>query len=62
MTKKNYEFEISVEASSKAEAEAKMKALAVMVSRLTADELSKLAHIIKNDPVKTALAKKYLGV
>jgi hypothetical protein len=62
MTKKNYEFEIAVEASSKTEAETKMKALAVMVSRLTADELSKLAHIIKNDPVKTALAKKYLGV
>jgi hypothetical protein len=62
MTKKNYEFEITVEASSKTEAEIKMKALAVLVSRLTAEELSKLAHIIKNDPVKTALAKKYLGV
>jgi nicotinate-nucleotide pyrophosphorylase len=62
MTKKPFEFEITVEANSKAEAETKMKALAVMVSRLTPEELSKLAHIIKNDPAKTTLAKKYLGV
>lgn len=62
MTKKTYEFEITVEASSQTEAETKMKALAAMVSRLTPEELSKLAHIIKNDPAKTALAKKYLGV
>lgn len=62
MTKKTYEFDFAVEASSKTEAETKMKALAIMASRLSPEELSKLAHVIKNDPVKTALAKKYLGV
>lgn len=62
MTKKTYEFDFAIEASSKSEAETKMAALAVMASRLSPEELTKLAHVIKNDPVKTALAKKYLGV
>jgi hypothetical protein len=62
MTKKTYEFDFTIEASSKGEAETKMAALAVMASRLSPEELTKLAHVIKNDPVKAALAKKYLGV
>ncbi len=62
MKKKTYEFEMAVEASSQEEAESKMQALAALVSGLTPEELKKLAHIIKHDPAKTALAKKYLGV
>lgn len=58
----NYQYEISLETASESEATAKMKALAVLASRLSQKELAKLAHIVKTDPVKTALAKKYLGV
>lgn len=59
---KKYFFEISIEAKTENEADAKMKALTALASKLSEKELSKLAHIIKHDPVKTALAKKYLGV
>jgi len=59
---KKYLYEISIEAKSEGEADAKMKALTVLASKLNEKELSKLAHVIKNDPLKTALAKKYLGV
>jgi hypothetical protein len=39
-----------------------MTALITLASKLREKELAKLAHIIKHDPIKTALAKKYLGV
>ncbi|MGC4036081.1 MAG: hypothetical protein QM764_08970 [Chitinophagaceae bacterium] len=59
---KKYQYEISIETKTEQEAEAKMKALTILASKLSEKELSKLAHVIKHDPVKTALAKKYLGV
>lgn len=40
----------------------KIEALTVLANKLSAKELKKLAHVVANDPVKTALAKKYLGV
>jgi len=46
----------------KANADVKAKALAVLAAKLSAIELDKLADVIKNDPTKTALAKKFLGV
>lgn len=60
MTKHSYT--IQIEAASEKDAETKMKALTVLASKLTAKELEKLADIIKNDPLKTAMAKKALGV
>jgi len=60
MTKFSYELEIA--ASKESEAETKIKALTVLASKLNAKELEKLAHIVKNDPVKTAMAKQALGV
>ncbi len=57
-----YSYEIVVEAPTEKDADTKMKALTVLASKLTAKELEKLAHIVKNDPVKTAMAKKALGV
>ena len=60
MTK--YYYDLTIEAVEEKEANAKMTALITLASRLTEKELTKLAHIIKHDPVKTALAKKYLGV
>lgn len=55
-------YTITIEAKTEKEAEAKMQALTTLTSRLTENELSKLAYVIKHDPVKTALAKRYLGV
>ena len=60
MTKFNYTM--TIEAPAKPEADTKMKALATLASRLSAKELDKLAWIVKNDPVKTAIAKQALGV
>ena len=60
MKKFNYEFQI--EASMEMDAESKMKSLTTLASRLSVKELEKLAHIVKNDPVKLALAKNALGV
>ncbi len=58
---KKYQYTMTIEAKTEVEADARMKALTILTSRLSEKELSKLAHVIKNDPVKTALAKKYLG-
>ena len=60
MTK--YQYEISIEAKTEPEANSKMTALTTLASKLSEKELTKLAHVIKHDPIKTALAKKYLGV
>lgn len=60
MSKFSYDLEIS--ASSENEADTKMNALTILAIKLSATELDKLAWIVKNDPIKTALAKKALGV
>lgn len=59
---KKYHYDISIEAKTETEADAKMTALTTLASKLSQAELTKLAHVIKHDPVKTVLAKKYLGV
>lgn len=59
---KKYRYDLSIEAASETEADAKMTALTTLASKLSQKELTKLAHVIKNDPAKTALAKQYLGV
>lgn len=59
---KKFNSDFSVPANTQAEAETKLKALSVLATFLTAKELEKLAHVVKNDPVKTSLAKTYLGV
>ena len=58
MTKFNYDITIS--ANNELEANSKMQSITMLASKLSAKELEKMAHIIKNDPVKTAIAKKYL--
>ncbi len=57
-----FKYDIAIEATTPTEADTKMKALVVLASKLSAKELEKLAHIVKTDPAKTALAKSYLGV
>ncbi len=56
-----FNYTMSIEAADKPEADTKMKALTVLASKLKAKELEKLAWVVKNDPVKTALAKQALG-
>jgi hypothetical protein len=60
MSKFSYDIEIS--ANDENEADIKMQALTILAIKLSAKELEKLAWIVKNDPVKTALAKQALGV
>jgi len=57
-----YTYELEIAASTEKEAETKIRALSTLASKLNERELDKLADIIKNDPIKTALAKKALGV
>jgi hypothetical protein len=59
---KKYNYELEIGASNEKEADIKMEALIILAAKLNAKELDKLAYIVKNDPVKTALAKKALGV
>ena len=57
-----FNYEINIEATNETEADTKMKAATILVKKLKANELAKLAHIVQNDPIKTAMAKKALGV
>lgn len=57
-----YNYEVQVQATSKEEAQSKMKSICDLLKKLNEKELSKLAYIVMNDPVKTALAKRALGV
>jgi len=57
-----FNYEINIEATTEVEADTKMKAVTILVKKLKVTELAKLAHIVQNDPVKTAMAKRALGV
>lgn len=57
-----YAFDVSVEANSQEEALAKVKAASVLIQKLKPNEISRLAEVVKNDPIKTAIAKKALGL
>lgn len=57
-----YSFDITIEAITQQEAEAKLKAASVLMQKLKANEITRLADVVKNDSVKTTLAKKYLGL
>ena len=57
-----YNFDITIEASSEQEAIEKLKAASALMQKLKVNEIRKLAEVVKNDPVKTAFAKKALGL
>jgi hypothetical protein len=57
-----YSFEVSIEAQTQGEAEVKLAAASVLMQKLKAREIAKLADVVKNDPMKTSLAKKALGL
>lgn len=56
-----FNYDISIEAKHQQEADEKIAALMILAAKLNEKQLTKMAHIIKNDPIKTALALKYLG-
>ena len=57
-----YSFEVSIEAQTQGEAEVKLSAASILMQKLKAREIAKLADVVKNDPMKTSLAKESLGV
>jgi hypothetical protein len=57
-----FSFEINIKASNQQEAEAKLKAASILMQKLKAHELTRIAEVVKSDPIKTTLAKKYLGL
>ena len=59
---KKFSYDLTIEAATEAEADSKMSDIGTLLKKLTTKEFLKLADIVKNDPVKTALAKKALGV
>lgn len=56
-----HKFNISIKGN-KTEATDKINALAVLASKLSSDTLKGLAKVVKEDPAKVALAKRYLGL
>jgi hypothetical protein len=57
-----FSYDITIEATSQEEALTKLKAASVLMQKLKPNEINRLAEVVKNDPVKTAIAKKALGL
>lgn len=57
-----FTFEVNIEAVTQQEAEVKLTAASMLMQKLRAREIAKLADVVKNDPVKTAIAKSALGL
>jgi nicotinate-nucleotide pyrophosphorylase len=57
-----HKFEIEIEAVTETEATSKLKAAVILMQKLRPNEITKLAEVVKNDPIKTAFAKKALGL
>ncbi len=58
----SFDFEIQIPANSVDEATRKANAGAVLIKELSIAELEKLAHIVRHDPDKRAMARRFLGV
>ena len=59
---KEFTYQISIQAKTQEEAIKIMEAICTISDGLNEKEISKLAHVIKNDPIKTKMAKIALGV
>jgi hypothetical protein len=57
-----YSYEVSIHADTEPEAQQKLKAAITLIKKLKTTEIKKLADIVENDPAKTAMAKRALGV
>lgn len=56
-----HKFSISI-SGSKEKATEKIKGLAVLASHLSAETITALAKLVKEDPAKVEFAKDYLGI
>lgn len=56
-----HSFKITIEAPTDQEALQKLQAAVTLIEKLKTAEIKKLADIVRNDPVKTALARQALG-
>lgn len=59
---KKFKYDFTIEALSGEDADTKMKALRTLASKLKPHEIARLAEIVEKDPIKTAFAKKALGL
>ena len=57
----NHKFSLTIKGSEK-EAAKKANALAVLANALDTQTLVALAHVVKTDPQKVALARQFLGI
>ncbi len=57
-----YSFEITIESASEEDAQLKLKAATVLMQKLKTNEITRLADVVKNDPMRTAIAKKAMGL
>lgn len=57
-----YEFELKIQATSIEAATRKANAGAVLLENLSTEEIEKLAYVVRNEPEKLALARKFLGL
>jgi hypothetical protein len=57
-----FKFEVEVQAATKTEAAEKLQSAIVLMKKFNARELKRLAHVVQNEPIKVAFAKKALGL
>ena len=57
-----FPYNLKIEALSGEEADIKAGAIKVLLKKLKTHELARLAQVVEKEPVKTALAKKALGL
>ena len=57
-----FSFEVTIESATEDEAQKKLKAATTLMQKLKANEITRLADVVQNDPLKTAFAKKALGL
>ncbi len=53
---------LTITGSNEAAVIEKLDALKVLAGKLKTNELKRLAHVVEHEPMKTALAKKALGL
>jgi hypothetical protein len=58
----NFRYEITIQAATAQDAEEKLRAASMLMEKLQLREIKRLADVVQNDPVKTAIAKRALGL
>ena len=58
----DFKYTITIAAATKADADSIIKSSIALIKKLKVKELAKLADVVTNDPIKTAMAKRALGV